>query len=252
MKAQPKPKTPAKTTGAPEFRVVGGKGPATAKTSGTLDFGGLVKPATKKVTPSHPILSLQGEGLELLGQYADAAEQYKPLEKLVGPKGSIKAQLRPHLIDAYFRLFAGRALDESRCHTHTHDGREIKTTFKEQYSKLCTELATLLKAVPRVEPHVQMVNTLKIEFDKISAEKQQPFVDAIIASQPLNLSTVPHQLSRSSGRRRPAGRCAAQGRSLGLPAQDRRLASDRSHAHQTHLEPPRQTHVDRRGARSCS
>jgi hypothetical protein len=185
-----KPSADTVTKPAPQFRVVGKDEPA--KTGG-LNFGGIAKPTAKKTTPSHPTLTLTGEGLELLGQYAEKAPQFKELEKLVGSKGSIKAQLRPHIIEAYFRLFAGRAIDDSRCLTTATVGEAdsfpIKLTFKEQYSKLCTNLATLVGAVPKAEPHVHVVNTLKIEFDKIATEKQQPLVDAIIAAaQELEIS----------------------------------------------------------------
>lgn len=175
-----KPAQAANARPAPAFRVVGKDEPA--KPAG-LNFGGLTtQTAAKKAATKHPILTLSGEGLELLGQYADRAPQFKELDKLVGSKGSIKAQLRPHLVAAYFRHFAGRAIEDSRCHTATSDGREVKTTFKDAYSKMCSTLATLLNAVPKAEPHVHTVNTLKIEFDKIPAEKQQPFVDRIIAA----------------------------------------------------------------------
>jgi hypothetical protein len=160
---------------APQFRVVGKDEPP--KTG--LNFGGLVakiSAASKKA--SHPTLTLTGEGLELLGQYAKHAPKFKELEKLVGNKGSIKAQLRPHIVEAYFRYYAGRAIEDARCLTD----HGVKLTFKDAYSKLCTNLATLVSAVPKAEPHVHTVNTLKIEFDKIPAEKQQPLVDAIIAT----------------------------------------------------------------------
>jgi hypothetical protein len=90
--------------------------------------------------------------------------------------------LRPHIVASFFRLFAGRALDDARLHTKTAKGTEVKLTFKDQYSKMCAKLATLLNAVPKAEPHVQVVNTLKLEFEKIPAEKQQPLVDRIIAA----------------------------------------------------------------------
>jgi len=172
--------------GAPKFRVVG-KDDAPAPTG--LNFGGLAKPSAKKESKTHPTLTLEGEGLQLLGQYAEHTPEFKRLEKLVGSKGSIKAQLRPHIVASFFRLFAGRALDDARLHTSTKDGTKVKLTFKDQYSKLCANLATLLNAVPKAEPHVQVVNTLKIEFEKIPAEKQQPLVDRIIAAaQELEIS----------------------------------------------------------------
>lgn len=176
----PSQATKKKQTGSapphPQFRVVGKDEPP--KPSG-LNFGGLTKTtAASKKTTTHPTLTLTGEGLELLGQYAEHAPQFKELEKLVGSKGSIKAQLRPHIVEAYFRHFAGRAIDDARCLTD-HD---VKLTFKDAYSKLCTNLAALETACPQAVPHVHMVNTLKIEFDKIDAAKQQPLVDAIIAA----------------------------------------------------------------------
>jgi hypothetical protein len=185
-KRKPAADTAATTKPKPQFRVVGkDEAPAT----GGLNFGGIAKPAAKKATPSHPTLTLTGEGLELLGQYAEKAPDFKALEKLVGSKGSIKAQLRPHIFEGFFRIFSGRAFVESRLHTSTITGKEVKLTFKEQYSKLCTTLATLLNAVPKAEPHVHVVNTLKIEFDKIAVEKQQPLVDRIIAAaQELEIS----------------------------------------------------------------
>src|ERR1700736_701123 len=120
-------KKPAPSAGnpTPQFRVVGKD--ESAK-SGGLNFGALTKTAEKKSkTPSHPLLTLQGEGIQLAGQYLEHAPTFKDLEKLVGSKGSIKAQLRPHIIAAYFRHFAGRALDDSRCLTSVN-GTEIKLT----------------------------------------------------------------------------------------------------------------------------
>ena len=160
----------------PRFSVVGKDEPA--KPAG-LNFGGLAKTSASTAKKSkHPTLTLKGEGLELLGQYAEHAPKFKELEKLVGSKGSTKAQLRPHIIAAYFQYYAGRAIDDSRCLTE-HD---VKLTFKDQYSKLCTSVATLETACPQAAEHVHMVNTLKIEFDKIDATKQQPLVDAIVAA----------------------------------------------------------------------
>lgn len=184
-----KPAASPVTKNAPQFRVVGKDEPpktvdatSSSRSSG-LNFGGLTtQTAAKKAATNHPILTLSGEGLELLGQYADYAPKFKELDKLVGPKGSIKAQLRPHLVAAYFRHYAGRAIEDSRCHTATEDGREVKTTFKDAYSKMCADLAALETACPQAVPHVHVINTLKIEFDKIPAEKQQPFVDAILAA----------------------------------------------------------------------
>lgn len=176
-----KPAVAAVSDRRPAFTVVGKDAPP--KPSGGLNFGGLTKTtAAKKAAPKHPTLTLSGEGLELLGQYADRAPQFKELDKLVGSKGSIKAQLRPHIVAAYFHYYAGRPIEDSRCHTATEDNREVKLTFKDAYSKQCTNLDQLLIDVPSVAPHVHVVNTLKIEFDKIPAEKQQPFVDAILTA----------------------------------------------------------------------
>jgi len=179
--ALPRKKAPVATSlrdVKPQFHVVGKEHP----TSGGLNFGKLATPAKSKAAAKHPILALAGEGLELLGQYFEHAPRFKELEKLVGSKGSIKAQLRPHIVEAYFRYYAGRAIDDARCNTATEKGDAVKLTFKDQYSRMCTNLQQLLITVPNVAGHVHVVNTLKIEFDKIPAEKQQPFVDAIIAA----------------------------------------------------------------------
>lgn len=184
-------KKPAAAPGnkaAPQFTVVGKDAPPPK--AGGLNFGGLAKTAEKKTKgTTHPALVLAGEGLELLGQYAEHAPKFKELEKLVGSKGSIKAQLRPHLVEAYFRYYAGRAIDDARCNTATAKDVPVKLTFKDQYSRMCTNLQQLLIAVPAVAEHVHVVNKLTIEFDKIPAEKQQPLVDALIeAAQKLEIT----------------------------------------------------------------
>src|SRR4051794_7171665 len=93
----------------PQFHVVG-KEPA----SDGLDFGGLDAPtATTAGASDKPIVKLEGEGLELMEQYAEVAPEYKRLEKLVGSKGSLKAQLAAHIRRAYFTHFAGRTADAS-------------------------------------------------------------------------------------------------------------------------------------------
>jgi hypothetical protein len=149
---------------------------------GGLNFGSIHTAVDKKKKQTdHPTLSLEGEASQLLDQFVEHMPDFKRLEKLVGSKGSIRAQLVPHLRAAMFRHFNGRAIDDSRM-LGTSGNIDVKYTFKDQYSKLCLDLTSLTAAVPKASEHFHVVDTLKIEFDKIDSAKQQPLVDAIITA----------------------------------------------------------------------
>ena len=138
--------------------------------------GGLHKSTEKTGKAKHPIVQVGTEATELLEQFVEFAPKYKELDQLVGSHGSVKVQLAPHIKKTYFRRFAGGTPDSTMlCDVH---GNLIKLVTKNRYSTKCTDLGALDEAGEQFRTAV----LLKIDMEKIAAEKQQPLVDAIIAA----------------------------------------------------------------------
>jgi hypothetical protein len=169
-----------KPANAPKFHVVG-KDETQAADNGGLDFGGLKTGARTEAASDKPIITLEGEALELAMQFMKYAPDYKRLGNFVGSKGSVKKQIAPHIRTAYFQHYAGRTPDGATFLTIV-DGKPLKLTIKEQYAKTCLALAPILAAVPKAAAHFRIASVLKIEFEKIAVAKQQLLVNAIISA----------------------------------------------------------------------
>lgn len=171
---QPKKKPPAaKPAKTPRFTVVGKDEPPAR--SG-LNFGRLKKASDKTTTAKHPIVTVSAEALELLGQFVELWPEFKRLDDLVGSKGSVKAQLVPHIKQTYFSRFAGTAPDSTML--VDVGGRQVKLVTQSRYSTKCTSLEALGDAAE----HFRMATIIKIDMAAIPEAKQQPFVDAILAA----------------------------------------------------------------------
>lgn len=174
-KTKPKPREGASPS--TRFHVVGKEPPP----SDGLDFGTLKTSTKAEAASDKPIIVLEGEALELAIQFVKYAPEYKRLGNFVGSKGTVKKQIAPHIRAAFFQHFAGRALDGATLLT-TASGKQIKLTLKNQYAATCLALAPLIAAVPKAGPHFRVISQLKIEFDKIAAEKQQALATAVMTA----------------------------------------------------------------------
>lgn len=180
--AQPK-KKPAATadkTKPPRFTVVGKEPQPTG-----LNLGGLRKASGKTSgAAKHPIVTVGAEALELLGQFVEYWPEFARLDALVGSKGSVKAQLAPHIKQTYFARFAGGAPDSTMLVDvpFKRDGKpgvhQVKLVTQARYATKCTDLAALGDAAE----HFRMSTVVKIDMAKIPEAKQQPLVDAILAA----------------------------------------------------------------------
>jgi hypothetical protein len=161
---------------APALRVVGKDEPAVKK----LNLGGLAAKSSAKKSKEHPIMPVSAESLELLEQFLQVEPRYKELEK---QSKSLKAQIAPSIKGDYFAHYAGSAASDSTQIAQVN-GSRVRLVFSTKYTSLCTDFKPLLAAVGErlVADLFTEATELKIELDKIADEKQQPFIDAVLAA----------------------------------------------------------------------
>jgi hypothetical protein len=161
----------------PQFRVVG----KDEKPSGIkkLDLGALVKKTADKPS-KHPIVEVDAEALQLLEQFVELNPQFKDLENQLK---TIKAQVAPHIKATYFTRFAGTQ-PESSTMLVTAGGKTVKLIVKDRYSTKCADDGALVAAIgaPLVAQNFRQATVLKIELEKIADDKQEAFVERIMAA----------------------------------------------------------------------
>ena len=159
----------------PQFRVVPKDGdPAPAKPAiKGLNLGGL-KPAASKGEEKARIINPSAELLATLTQFIDLKPKLTALE---GTVKSLSGQAGTLAKPEWFRFFHGRG-DAGSSMIVSVDGRDVSLIFQKRYS---TKADANALAALGVAEHFAVTTTLQIDMEKMPEEKQQPFIDAIVA-----------------------------------------------------------------------
>jgi hypothetical protein len=138
-----------------------------------LNIAGL-KTAASKDGDKARILNPSPELIETLTQFIE----HKP--KLTALEGTVKAlSARAGMLakPEWFRFFHGRG-DASSSMVVSVDGRDVSLVFQRRYSSKADANAL---AAMGVGEHFALATKLEIDMEKMPEEKQQPFIDAVIA-----------------------------------------------------------------------
>jgi hypothetical protein len=164
------------------FKVVGKE----AQPIKGLNIGGLAAAPSRK-SKDHPVMPVSQESLDLLAQFLQIEPKFKELEK---QSKALKAQIAPSIKADYFRQFAGSACDDST-QIAMVNGERVRLVFGTRYTTTCLDARPLIAAVGTdLAPQMfREATTLTFELDKVADDKQQPFIDGVIAlAQKLGIS----------------------------------------------------------------
>jgi hypothetical protein len=146
-----------------------------------LDIGALVQAPPSKSRKTHPILPVSAESLALLEQFLEIEPQYKDLEK---QSKSLKQQIAPSIKADYFARYAGSvAEDQTHIALVGKKKEPVRLVFGSRYTSTLTDIRPVIMAVgEKLAGELFGQSTLlTFDLDKMPEEKQQPFINGVIA-----------------------------------------------------------------------
>jgi hypothetical protein len=156
--------------------------PTPTVVKGKLNIGGLAQAApSKSKGKAHPVLPVSAESLALLEQFLEIEPKFKELEK---QSKSLKAQIAPSIKADYFRHFAGSvAPDQTQIALVGKKKEPVRLQFGTRYTSTLQDIRPLIMAVgERLAGELFGDSTLlTFDMDKMPEDKQQPFIDGVIA-----------------------------------------------------------------------
>ena len=155
-----------------------------------LNIGGLAQAApSKSKSKVHPILPVSDESLALLEQFLEIEPKFKELEK---QSKALKQQIAPSIKADYFAHFAGGVASDSTQIALVGKKKEpVRLVFGTRYTSTLQDIRPVIMAVgQKLASELFGDSTLlTFDMDKMPEDKQQPFIDGVIAlAQKLGIS----------------------------------------------------------------